>query len=494
VNTLWKKRSTNKSIQNKIHGRQRTVPKLALHFRFFRISVIYFIISGVMGILFSIPQVEPFTHKSAIAAGHIIFVFFGWVTMTIMGVMSKMVPTMLGKDLHSEQWGEVTFWLMNIGILGYSILLILEGVAERVYHLVLPAFTTNLEFLLALFIVAGGFSFAYNFYKTVGLRTAKVAEPSIGLSLKFFRMSIAYFLASIVIAAFSILGYTDAVFFGLSFARVLWVAPFTTLGWMTLTIMGAMYHLLPMFTISRVPNFKLANAQFYALNIGTVLTGVAGLLGAKRIILEGVEVNLLSVLQTVGVVAAGIGSALFVYIMAWIVLSRKRKELNISVKFYLVALFYFTLTGLFGVVLKTQQGYDFSEGTKIILGHGLLSVIGFVSLTIMGSIYSIIPMLAVVDLHARKKKVPSILTEMYNERLSRLSFWLSSVGVGGYITGLVGEGYVTATLTQQGASLAQLDASTFPFTLLSIAFVLVLGAGVLLFAYNVQKMYGWLKD
>lgn len=469
------------------------MPKLALHFRFFQMAVIYFIIGGLLGLTFSIPQVQPFTHKSMIASGHIILVFFGWVTLTIMGAMSKMVPTMLGKDLYSQEWAEITFWLMNIGILGYAGLLILEGIAERVYHMLLPAFLANVNLVFVSFIVVGAFSFAYNFYKTAGAKTAKPLEPSIGLTLKFYRMSIAYLLVSLVIAVITILGYTENIFFGLSFASVLWVAPFTTLGWMTLTIMGAMYHLLPMFTISKIPSLKLAGFQFYALNIGIVFTGVAGLFGAKRIIFEGVEVTLLSLLQTIGVVFAGIGTFLFVYIMAWTVVTRKRKDLNVSMRFYLIALVYFTITGLFGVILKTQPGYEFSENTNIILGHGLLSVIGFASLTIMGSMYSIIPMLAVVDLHEKKKKVPEVLTEMYNEKLARLSFWLATIGVAGYIIGLVGDGYVTATLTQQGAS-AAVEAAVFPFTLLSILFVLILEAGVFLFALNIQKMYGWLKD
>jgi len=280
----------------------------------------------------------------------------------------------------------------------------------------------------------------------------------------------------------------------LKFVDVLWVAPFTTLGWMTMTIMGAMYHLLPMFTISKVPNLKLAEFQFWAMNIGIIFTGVAGLFGAKRIIFEGVEVSALSLLQTIGVIFAGLGAFLFVFIMAWTVKARKRKEFNISMKYYLVALFYFTLTGIFGVLLKTHPGYEFAEGTTVILGHGLLSVIGFVTLTIMGSMYSIIPMLSVVELHVRQKKVPTVLTEIYNERFANLGFWLSAIGVGGYITGLVGEGYITASIIQQGLEFSLIESAVFPYKILSAVFVIVLAVGVLLFADNIRKMLNWLKD
>jgi len=460
------------------------VSKLDLHFRFFRAAVIYILLGGLFGFLFSFQQVHEFTHQTSIVSGHIVLVFFGWVTLTIMGAMSKMVPTMISRDLHSQELGEITYWLMNIGIIGYVSLLVLEGFTEKAYNLVLPEFLASLNLVFVAFLVVGVFSFAYNFYRTVGRKTAKPLEPSIGLTLNFYRMSVAYFLVSIVIATLAILGLTQEVFSPLKFVDVLWVAPFTTLGWMTLTIMGAMYHLLPMFTISRVPNLKLAEFQLWALNIGIVFTGVAGLFGAKRIIFEGVEVSLLSLLQTIGVVFAGLGAFMFVFIMAWTVTTRKRKELNISMKFYLVALFYFTLTGIFGVLLKTKPGYEFAEDTTIILGHGLLSVIGFVSLTIMGSMYTIIPMLSVVYLHERKKKVPSVLTEMYNERFAGLSFWFATVGVAGYITGMVGEGYITATVTK---------AAAFPFTLLSAVFVIVLAIGVLFFVYNIQKMYSWLR-
>jgi len=463
--------------------------KLPLHFRFFRAAVVYLLIGGFLGFLFSYEAVHHYTHGTTVVSGHIVLVFMGWVTMTIMGVMSKMVPTMLSRDLHSEELGEITYWFMNIGIIGYSGLLIYEGVALGIYGFVLPWYYSNISFLFVSFIIVGCLTFAYNLYKTIGLKTEKLSEPSIGLTLNFYRASIAYFILSIVIATLTLLGFTDGVLSPLPFADVLWVAPFTTLGWMTLTIMGGMYHLIPMFTISKVPNLKLAKFQFWALNFGIVFTGVAGLLGAKRIIFGGVEVSPLSVLQTVGVIFAGLGAFAFIYIMAWTVMTRKRRELNISMKFYIAALFYFALTGIFGVWLKTKPGYEFAEANTIILGHGLLSVIGFVSLTIMGSMYSILPMLAVVELHAKSKKVPTVLTEMYNEKLARLSFWLSTVGVAGYITGLVGEGYVTAIMGAEAA-----ETAAFPCKILSATFVFVLAVGVLLFANNMRKILGWLKD
>jgi len=189
------------------------------------------------------------------------------------------------------------------------------------------------------------------------------------------------------------------------------------------------------------------------------------------------------------VIFAGLGAFAFVFIMAWTMVARKRKELNISVKFYLVALLCFALTGLFGVWLKTKPGYEFSEATTIILGHGLLAVVGFVTLTIMGSMYSILPMLGVVELHAKSKKVPSVLTEMYDEKLARLSFWLSSIGVAGYIIGLVGEGYVTAS-----SGFAATESAVFPYKVLSGVFVIILAIGVLLFANNMRKILGWLRD
>jgi len=462
--------------------------KLPLHFRFFRAAVIYLIVGGFLGFLFSFEAVHNYTHGTSTVSGHIAILFLGWVTMTIMGAMSKMVPTMISKDLYSEDFGEITYWFMNIGIMGYSALLILEGLNSEFSWFDLPWFYSNIGFLFVSFIIVGCLIFVYNLYKTVGLKTDNLSDPSIGLSINFYRASIAYFALSIIIATASMLIFTGGGS-PLMFDRVLWVAPFTTLGWITMTIMGAMYHLLPMFTISKVPNLKLAKFQFWAMNFGIVFTGIAGLLGAKRIIFEGVAVSPLSVLQTLGVIFAGLGAFAFVYIMAWTVVTRKRKELNISVKFYLVALLYFALTGLFGIWLKTNPGYEFSEGTTIVLGHGLLSVIGFVTLIVMGSMYSILPMLGVVELHAKSRKVPTVLTEMYNEKLARLSFWLSSVGVAGYIAGLVGEGYVTASL---GATVT--ESAVFPYKILSYVFVIVLAAGMLLFANNMRKILGWLKD
>jgi cbb3-type cytochrome oxidase subunit 1 len=98
-------------------------------------------------------------------------------------------------------------------------------------------------------------------------------------------------------------------------------------------------------------------------------------------------------------------------------------------------------------------------------------------------------MWTVAELQAKSKKVPSVLTEMYDERLARLSFWLSSIGVAGYIVGLVGEGYVMAT-----SGFVATENAVLPYRVLSGAFVIVLAIGVLLFANNIRKILGWLKD
>jgi cbb3-type cytochrome oxidase subunit 1 len=463
--------------------------KLPLHFRFFRAAVIYLLVGGFLGVLFSFETFHNYTHGTTAVSAHIVLMFLGWVTMTIIGAMSKMVPTMIGRDLYSEDWGDITYWFMNIGIIGYSAMLIFEGLDLQLYWISLPLFYANINFLFVSFIVVGSIIFAYNLYKTIGFQNRKSVDLSIGLSSNFYRVSTAYFVLSIVISILAILGLTADVFSPLRFADVLWIAPFTTLGWITMTIMGAMYNLLPMFTNSKIPNLQLAKFQFWTMNIGIAFTGVAGLLGAKRMISEGVAVSPLSVLQTVGVAFAGVGAFLFVYIMALTIVTRKRKELNISVKFYIVALFYFSSTTLFGVWLKTQPGYMFSEGTTIILGHNLLSTIGFVTLTIMGSMYSILPMWSVAELHARSKKEPSVLTEMYNERLAHLSFWLSSIGVAGYIAGLMGEGYVMAS-----SGFTATENAVLPYRVLSAAFVIVLAVGVFLFANNIWKILNWLKD
>ena len=442
-----------------------------------------------MGFLFSFEAVRTYTHGTTAVSAHIVLMFLGWVTMTIMGAMSKMVPSMIGRDLYSEDWGHITYWFMNIGITGYSIMLIFELLDLRLYWVSLPFFYANISFLFVSFIVVGSMIFAYNLFKTIGFKNGKLSDPTIGLTANFYRVSTAYFVLSITIAILAIFGLTTNIFSPLQFADVLWVAPFTILGWITMTIMGAMYNLLPMFTISKVPNLQLARFQFWAMNIGIVSIGVAGLLGANGIIFEGVAVSPLSVLQTVGVAFAGLGAILFLYIMALTVVTRKRKELNISVKFYIAALFYFALTGLLGVWLKTKLGYMFFEGTTIIMAHGLLLTIGFVTLTIMGSMYSILPMWGVAELQARSKRVPTVLTEMYNDRLARLSFWLSSTGVAGYIAGLLGEGYVTAT-----SGFTATENTVLPFRILSAASVIVLAAGVLLFANNIRKILSWLKD
>lgn len=465
--------------------------KLPIHFRYFRAAVAYFLIGGFLGFLFNFPQVWEFTHGTPIVSAHIILVFFGWVTLTIMGAMGKMAPTMLGRELYSEDLAEIVFRLLNIGIVGYSSLLFLEWLLINASNFAFPPYWRYLKFLFVDFIIVSCFAFACNLYKSIRAKESTVPDPSIELTLNFYKASTAFLLLSLVIAFLVLAGFTRGLIASPKLANVLWIAPFTTLGWMAMTIMGAMYHLVPMFTLSKIPNLKLVKFQFWAMNFGILLTGIASLLGVKRVLKD---FSPLGLAQTTGVIFLGIGVFLFLYNIYEIVERRKRKEFNISMKFYTVALSCFSATTIFGILLKFKVIYDFAGGTKIVLGHALLSVIGFVSLTIMGSMYSIIPLLTVVELHVRSKEVPKVVTEMYNEKLARASFWLSTIGIFGYITGLVLEGYVGTTLSRAGVAPAIIEKAVFPYQMLSIVFVSFLYVAMLLFAYNIREIMDWLKD
>jgi len=150
--------------------------KTTLGLKFLKAAVIYFIVGVTLGAIFTLKPVHDFiTLSDMFMAAHSHINLLGWVSTAIIGAIYILLPGNINKPLHSERLGNISFWLLNIGVTAMFILLLLSGYTEA--SLVKAGNKEMVEaatgpymmliMVFAFFIIIGVYLFAYNVYKTL---------------------------------------------------------------------------------------------------------------------------------------------------------------------------------------------------------------------------------------------------------------------------------------------------------------------------------------
>lgn len=171
--------------------------------------------------------------------------------------------------------------------------------------------------------------------------------------------------------------------------QVLALVHVVTLGWITMTMMGVLYQLVPVILVTKLRFFWLSHSQ-YAL----YLTGAVLMIGAFW-------ANALAVLAVGGSLVV-LAAILFVIHMALTIAQSERRPITAA---YLMA----ALTYLLAVVgcgltaaLNFLWGFLGVEGDRFLLMHLVIGLIGWVTLTIIGVSYKLVAMFALVHGHSER--------------------------------------------------------------------------------------------
>lgn len=358
----------------------------SLTLRYFSAAILYFILAVTLGIALSI---GPYLIGFRNIAAHAHLALLGWVTLTIMGAMYQIVPTILGGQLYSQRLAGYQFWLMNLGLLG----LFLSFLAG-----------TKTVALFGVITALAGYLFVYVMYRTL-------EGKKLNLPLKFFTAVLVYFVIAITLGiVLSINPYTIPG--GKAISAHTHAA---LLGWVSLTIMGAMYQMLPMLALKELYKPALAEKQFWLVNLGVAGLFFSFLIGKGAVLF--------------GVITA-LASYLFVYVMYGTLRSEQKMKqpMDISVKYFIAALVYFSIAIALGVVLSINP---YLIPGRAITAHAHLALIGWVSTTIVGAMYHLVPMLVWMERYSEKlgkEPVPTI-KQLYSERAANTQFWLLNFGL-----------------------------------------------------------------
>lgn len=144
---------------------------------------------------------------------------------------------------------------------------------------------------------------------------------------------------------------------------------------------------------------------------------------------------------------------------------------KLGVRFLKASLIYFTISVTMGVIISIRPIYEFIIlSTLFERAHAHISLIGWVSLSIIGLIY-----------YSVLENKP-----LYNEKLANMGFWLINIGIISEFIALIMGGYAQASSLQAG-DFTMVHTSTYLITMLIVIFAVVIMIGVYISIYNMYK-------
>ena len=344
----------------------------------------------------AVPLLAPelaghYYHPRLTALAHT--VTLGWITLSIMGASYQLTPIVLERRVWSERLARWEFWILAVGIAGMvahfyigrwpgllmAAVMVAAGVAMHLVNAALTLRSVERWSLTARFIA--------------------MAFTGLGLTVLF----------GLVLGADRIWKFLPGGFFPTVHAHF----HLALLGWVAPMVIGVAARVYPMFMLAPEPSGWPERVQFWGLALG-VPAVVAGLLGVPGLIAPG----------AIAVAAAATAHLTWVSRMAR---DRKRPALDWGLRFVLTGSAFLIAAAAVGLGLA----FDLLSGPRASLAYAVLTLGGWVSLTIVGMMLKIIPFLVwyrVYSPQVGRAQVPT-LAQLGWPAAERLAYALLTGGV-----------------------------------------------------------------
>lgn len=291
------------------------------------------------------PRVVALTHTVAL----------GWITVTIMGASYQLIPIILGRSIWSERLAR------------WQLVVLATGIVGMVAHFYLAQWS-GLLWAAGLVVIAVGIHLVNVARSGRGLAWSTFTARLMTLALGGLALTVVF---GVVLGADRIWKFLPTPFFPTLSAHF----HLALLGWITPVVLGVAARVYPTFLLAPETGGWPARLQLWGLGLGAPLV-VGGLLFSAALVLPG---------------ALAVGAAMAGH--AWSVVrairSRKRPALDWPLRFTLTGTAFLAGAGTAGLGLAA----GLLSGPRAALAYAILALGGWVSLTIVGVMLKIVPLL-----------------------------------------------------------------------------------------------------
>jgi hypothetical protein len=374
-----------------------------------------YLLAGSLGLCWIAPDLAAGAWLTPRVAGITHLFTLGWLTTTIFGALTQLLPAALGAPLRSTRAAEATFWTFVPGAA-----LLAAGVATSRTGLLIPG----------VLLLASGILIALANLTTTLARARRrdVTWTAVALALGFLAITLGLGLALAhnLHTGFIAAERLKVVALHLHVALV---------GWVLLMIVGVTHRLLPMFLLAHGADTRWTGRALSGLAAGLVVLGAG--IAAGRPPLEWAGAVLL---------AGGLGC--FLWQTRAFFRARVRRRLDPGLCFAAVALAFLAASAGLGIaVLATGASQP-----RLATAYVATGLLGGIVLYVIGFFYKIVPLLAwTARFRGRmgKEPVPTV-AQMYSARLAQAQLGLMAGGVA-VLAGGIGAG--SAAGARVGAAL-----------------------------------------
>ncbi|HEX5409613.1 MAG TPA: hypothetical protein VFW89_07590 [Gemmatimonadaceae bacterium] len=373
------------------------------------VASMVFLLAGAVGLVWIAPELSAGLYPSPHVAGITHLFTLGWITTTIFGALSQLLPVALGAPLRSERLGHASFWLFVPGVALFA-----TGVATG--RLALDHAGIALVTLGILLVVTNiGASLP-----RARLRDATWAAIPIALFFLFSTLSL-----GVVLLHNLHTGFIAALRLRMLAAHL----HIALLGWVLIMIVGVSHRLLPMFLLAHGANTKWTARALMLLAPGVAMLATGLATGSTWA-------------GWTGVVLVEGGVACFLTQAVCFYRARIRRTIDVGMQFVRVALGFLVVGALLGPLVLASGAAHAQLATAYIT----VGLLGAIVLYVSGFFYKIVPLLAwTTRFRGRMGKGPvPTVAQLYSARIAQVQLVLMTLGVVGLASGeLAGSAHVT---------------------------------------------------
>ncbi|WP_025871125.1 cbb3-type cytochrome c oxidase subunit I [Methylobacillus glycogenes] len=425
----------------------------------FFLALVWLLVGTVLGDLssFKFDRPDLLTEQAYLTFGrlrpaHLNVMVYGWASTAMFAVSLWLMPRLCRTTLRWQfaAVSGILVWTLGLGI---GLVLLLAGVSDGLEWLELDRYWADPLLVLGASLVGA------SIWKTLGAR-----------QVQHLYVSVWYIAASYPWFAIIFIAGNLPIFKGVESAAVNWFYAHNALGlWLTTVNLGLIYYLLPKIIGRPIYSYWLSLVGFWGLALFYALNGMHHLIGGPLPSWMIATSITASIMMIIPVVAVGINQHMTV--VGRFGAMRYSPALTLAV----IAAMSYTAVSLQGILTALASVNRITHFTHWTIAHSHLGLYMFVTLSLFGGMYYILPRVL-----GREWPSPRLIRAHILLAGGGMVLYVLALGIGGVLQGL--------SLMNPGEAFEISVAQTKPWLLLRSVSAVIISAGHLIFVYHCWRL------